>query len=312
MREKAEIFMPLYLGDYDRDTSDLSFEEHGFYLAILRALWARGGSLPIDQGRLSRILRTDVATLQRLWPSVLHFLVIDGDTFTQGRLLRELEKALGRVRAAAENGRIGGEARAKRLADDKRIGGNPRIPLEANGKQNHTSSPTEDPDLSLSEPVVSVPDPEARAIRGATAAIGLLPREPPQIPPGPFDGPRLQIWLTDSWAAARLNGFGGTGFGAGGVNAEKVRDAGERLATAPEAVPHVYASMLKFWRAVKAGELREARKCATTPSFAFGAWFGSFSGDFEVATGAAPPIPVVAASPDPYSGVRRTGARGGA
>ena len=306
MREKAEIFMPLYLGDYDRDTSDLSFEEHGFYLAILRALWAKGGTLPTAPDRLARVLRTDVATLQRLWPSVVGYLTIEGEGFTQGRLLRELEKALGRVRAAAENGRIGGEAKAKRLAELKQKGSNPSVSLVANGKRNPTSSPTQDPDLSLSsgsgQLQASDPDPKARAIPGA----------PPPAPVPPYTGPKLMTWLGAAWTAARTAEFGGTGFGAGnGISSEKLRDVAEKLAAAPDAVPHVDASMRKFWADVKAGRAAEARKCATTPPFAFGAWFGSFSGDFEAAIGVAPQIPAGAAASDPYAGVRRTGTRGG-
>lgn len=119
----------------------------------------------------------------------------------------------------------------------------------------------------------------------------------PTLPARPFAGAVLMNWLLGTWTAARTAEFGGTGFGAGnGISSEKARDTAERLAAAPEAVPHVGDSMRKFWADVKAGRHEAAAKIARTPSFAFAAWFGSFSGDFEAAIGSAPAIPARQAS----------------
>lgn len=287
-REKAEIFMPLYLADYDRDTSDLSFEEHGFYMAILRALWSKGGTLPTDHDRLARVLRTDVATLRRLWPTVSRFLTVTGEMFTQGRLYRELEKALGKVRAAAKNGRIGGANRAKRLANGKQTGSDPTIPLEANGKQNCSSSHTElDLSLSLADPVLeagSDRDLETRAIprAGGTAQM-------------------TAHGLMAIWGRARVQEFGGHPFDTNGfgIKSDRQRDGSDLVNAIPGAVDHVEASMRKFWRAVKSGDLDNAAKAAQTPSWAWACWMSSFPGDFEQATGVAPEIkqPAARASP---------------
>jgi uncharacterized protein YdaU (DUF1376 family) len=111
---KVEIFLPLYVSDYDRDTADLSFEEHGFYGAILRALWVRGGVLHLDdRQRVARILRTDVTTFDRLWPAVAHFFTIaaDGRTFSQKRLSTEMEKARARKADASRAGLASADAR---------------------------------------------------------------------------------------------------------------------------------------------------------------------------------------------------------
>lgn len=129
---KVEIFMPLYVGDYDRDTADLSFEEHGFYGAILRALWTRGGYLKHpassasstaqadEKQKLARILRTDVATFDRLWVTVSRFFVHREDgSFYQKRLLHELEKAKSNKQFAVERARKGGIARAQSAASSK-------------------------------------------------------------------------------------------------------------------------------------------------------------------------------------------------
>lgn len=50
-------FIALYSGDYHRDTTDLTTEEHGAYLLLLMACWSNGGKLPDDEKRLQQITR---------------------------------------------------------------------------------------------------------------------------------------------------------------------------------------------------------------------------------------------------------------
>jgi hypothetical protein len=147
-------------------------------------------------------------------------------------------------------------------------------------------------DPTVHEQVAAAPE----VIREAVAAAIFEDdaTEPAIWPPAPraCDGPTMMPWLLATWTHARTAEFGGTGFGAGnGISPEKARDAAERIAAAPEAVPHVAVSMRRFWADVKSGRHEAATKIARTPSFAFAAWFGSFSGDFEAAIGAVPAIP---------------------
>lgn len=117
---KVDIFMPLYIADYERDTADLSFEEHGFYLAVIRALWTRKGVLRVDdKPRLARVLRTDVETLDRLWPSIDGFLTRNADgTVSQKRLSLEIERAKHNKVTAIERARRGGIAKAAKAAKE--------------------------------------------------------------------------------------------------------------------------------------------------------------------------------------------------
>lgn len=57
-------WMPLYVGDYLRDTSRLTVAEHGAYLLLIMDYWVNGP--PLDDDReLARITRTPLSTWRR-------------------------------------------------------------------------------------------------------------------------------------------------------------------------------------------------------------------------------------------------------
>ena len=63
---EPKAYMPLFIGDYLADTSDLSAQEHGAYLLLLMTMWRRGGWLPSHGDRLARI----AAVSADRWPAV--------------------------------------------------------------------------------------------------------------------------------------------------------------------------------------------------------------------------------------------------
>jgi uncharacterized protein YdaU (DUF1376 family) len=86
-------WMPLYVGDYLRDTGHLSTAEHGGYLLALMHAWGHGGLLPRDETRLQRICKMDAKQWAASRDTLLEFFYLTEDGYRQKRVERELERA---------------------------------------------------------------------------------------------------------------------------------------------------------------------------------------------------------------------------
>jgi uncharacterized protein YdaU (DUF1376 family) len=134
---KPKTYMPLFIGDYLADTSDLSAEEHGAYLLLLMTMWRRGGSLPSAGDRLARIASVASERWPALWTVLGPFFVEKDGRITQQRLTRELEAARNRKAAAT---RIAQHAARQRWARQRRADDRGDVPDRAPGDA-PTSSP---------------------------------------------------------------------------------------------------------------------------------------------------------------------------
>jgi uncharacterized protein YdaU (DUF1376 family) len=68
----GRLWMPLYIGDYLRDTHQLTTREHGAYLLLIMHYWSNG-PLPDDLGQLSRITCIERRNFPRTWKKLSHF-----------------------------------------------------------------------------------------------------------------------------------------------------------------------------------------------------------------------------------------------
>lgn len=101
----ATAWMPLYIGDYLRDTQHLSTAEHGAYLLLIMNAWGRGGFLPSDPERLRRIVGMDAKDWRTAWPVLREFFEDGPDGLHHKRVDSELAKASevsGKRKAAAD------------------------------------------------------------------------------------------------------------------------------------------------------------------------------------------------------------------
>ena len=109
-------YLPLYTGDYLRDTQHLSCSEHGIYLKFLMHCWDQKGPLPLDERKQSGICNArsgdEVEAMRRVRDE---FFVAMNDGWSNGRMQREIERAENVSGARSMAGRLGYEARAKHL-----------------------------------------------------------------------------------------------------------------------------------------------------------------------------------------------------
>lgn len=108
--------MPLYTGDYTRDTQHLSCSEHGIYVKLLMHCWDQKGPAPLDERKLCGIVNArssdEIEALRRV---LNEFFVAMVDGHYNHRIQREIERAgvISGARSAA--GKRGYQARAKQL-----------------------------------------------------------------------------------------------------------------------------------------------------------------------------------------------------
>src|SRR5215470_19233065 len=84
----SRAWMPLYWGDYLRDTRDLSTLQHGAYLLLIAHYWQHGG-LPDDPRRLAAIAGVPHATWRRIAPAIAAKF---GPGWRHGRIDTEIAK----------------------------------------------------------------------------------------------------------------------------------------------------------------------------------------------------------------------------
>lgn len=118
-------WMPLYIGDYLKDTGHLSVEEHGAYLLLIMRYWEDGG-LPADERLIQRYSRMSAVQ----WTEsrdVLAALFDDG--WKHGRIDAEIAKAeeiIGKRRAAAEQRHSKSNAHAEQVQSNSSDTGVPQ------------------------------------------------------------------------------------------------------------------------------------------------------------------------------------------
>lgn len=100
----SRAWIAFYMGDYDKDTSDLTTLEHGAYFLLLKVCWTHG-RIPLEPAKRASIARMTLKQWEKIAPSIDRFFEEDG---TQRRATREIEKAdITRLKRAM-SGKVGG------------------------------------------------------------------------------------------------------------------------------------------------------------------------------------------------------------
>lgn len=115
MMAKVDAWMPIYWGDYAKDTGHLSATHHGAYLMLLKHYWTHAAPLPADDAQLWRIACADSLTQWRkIRGVVLAFFEERDGLLHHDRVERELAKAEGNAERRTEMARRAADARWER------------------------------------------------------------------------------------------------------------------------------------------------------------------------------------------------------
>lgn len=105
---RPDTWMPLYPGDYLRDTMHLSLEEHGAYIKLILHYWMTGGPIDGSPASIQLVLGISGHKWKKLTKSVTPFFVLEGNRFRHHRVDVELAKAKEIYDKRASAGRKGG------------------------------------------------------------------------------------------------------------------------------------------------------------------------------------------------------------
>lgn len=101
-----QIWMPIFIGDYLRDTTFLTNAEHGAYLVTMMTYWSKGS--PLTTKEIYAICKKEI-------DAVSNFFQEEDGLWRHKRIDEELFKAEERFRKAQEKSRLGVEARLRNL-----------------------------------------------------------------------------------------------------------------------------------------------------------------------------------------------------
>lgn len=110
---KGAHWMPLFVGDYLRDTGHLTAAEHGAYLLLLMHAWSRDGLLPLDEERLRTMARMDRKGWAKSRETVLSFFMKTHEGYRNARVDRELSASQVISKTRRDAGIIGAAKRWK-------------------------------------------------------------------------------------------------------------------------------------------------------------------------------------------------------
>lgn len=105
-------YMPLYVGDYLKDTRHLTAEHHGAYLLLLMDLWNRGGAIPDEPKSMARIAGVSAKRWPAVWAVIGSFFDCTDGQVSHGRITSELQKADQISQKRKTAGSKGGAAKA--------------------------------------------------------------------------------------------------------------------------------------------------------------------------------------------------------
>jgi uncharacterized protein YdaU (DUF1376 family) len=136
---KADVWMPLYIDDWDSKTRHLDCEQDGAYGRLVRHYWKNGPPAD-DDGQLARIVGMERVKWRKVRPVLSTFFAVRDGRWFHERVDEELERAREIIEKRRQAGLQGGRPRKQMVSETEsktKANGNQK------GKQNETPAGVE-------------------------------------------------------------------------------------------------------------------------------------------------------------------------
>lgn len=120
---RSDTWMPLYVGDYLRDTGHLTTTEHGAYMLLIMQAWTRGGALPGDEERLRLLSRLDPREWKASRDTLMEFFTLVDGAYRNKRVDHEIANTASITEQRRAAGKASAEARAKQREGNGKVNG---------------------------------------------------------------------------------------------------------------------------------------------------------------------------------------------
>ena len=111
----VKVWMPIYVGDWDADTRDLSCEEDGAYWRLIRHYWRRGAPPDADR-KLATIVGVPLSRWVKMRPALIQFFELRDGVWFHKRVEHEIAEASKRKQKATNASRTRWGLRAPSIA----------------------------------------------------------------------------------------------------------------------------------------------------------------------------------------------------
>jgi uncharacterized protein YdaU (DUF1376 family) len=197
----SRAWMPIYWGDYLRDTRDLTTLQHGAYLLLIAHYWQHNG-LPADEKRLAAIAGLSPAMWKTNRDAVADKFQ---ESWKHKRIDDEIEKAerkwMQRSQAGQRGGQRSGVARSIKRRSELKAETKRTLPPRLIETQSETNSPRTNHQVSItsSETVATREEPESLEGSLATALPEGALREPSRVSAKPEASSELKRLVASKW-----------------------------------------------------------------------------------------------------------------
>lgn len=107
---KQDIWMPLFIGDYLRDTTRLSTEQHGAYFLLIMDYWVNGAP-PDDDATLANITKMQIQAWRKAKTALSKLFKIEDGVWHHKRIDEELSNAASNADKYAKRAKKAADAR---------------------------------------------------------------------------------------------------------------------------------------------------------------------------------------------------------